>query len=56
MNPCQTCQYNIDPDGEGHCYMFREEPEEPCQLYKPEQVRFYSLLDFEDRKDGRSNS
>lgn len=50
MNPCQNCQYKVDLTGEGYCYMFRQEPKEPCQLHKPEQVRFYNLLDFDVRR------
>lgn len=30
---CTKCRFSPDPAGEGHCYMFREEPY-ACQQFK----------------------
>jgi len=31
---CPTCEYKQQPDG-GHCYMFKEEPQERCGQWRP---------------------
>lgn len=35
-NNCSTCEYIQNPDG-GHCYMFRDEPEEVCMQHTGRQ-------------------
>lgn len=34
MNPnnCTTCNHKQNPDG-GHCYMFRDEPDDVCMQH-----------------------
>ena len=36
-NNCETCEYKLsrspDQDDDGHCYMFRDEPQEICMQH-----------------------
>ena len=31
---CRTCEYKHTERGDGHCYMFKEEPTDTCRKHK----------------------
>lgn len=36
---CSTCDHKQYPDG-GHCYMFKTEPVETCQMHTAMRIKF----------------
>lgn len=42
-NNCSTCDYKQHPD-DGHCYMFRDEPQDVCMQHTARKRAFFSFV------------
>lgn len=44
-NNCSTCDHKQHPD-DGHCYMFRDEPQDVCMQHTGRKRSFFSFVEL----------